>query len=216
MHCQTVLWTGLVADDLDMSDDDRSAHEEARAALYRRIVDDGEAMSQPLSEGVEKGATAGIMTVAEPTDGGYLVSGRKIFASLAGAADAYNITCHVPDEEGLRFLSVRASSPGGQIVGDWDTLGMRATDSRTLLFDKAFVPSEDELLPADVYEQLAERWPHVYMTLTPTVCGGGSTMRKLRLEQHDRDARCGSLMLPWSAEVCLERPGRDGLFDDAE
>ncbi len=32
-------------------------------------------------------------------------------------------------------------------------------------------------------------------------------MRNLPLEQHYRDARCGSVMLPWSAEVCLELPG---------
>jgi alkylation response protein AidB-like acyl-CoA dehydrogenase len=46
------------------------------------------------------------------------------------------------------------------------------------------------------------------------VCGGASMLKNLPLEQHYRDARCGSLMLPWSAEVCLDRLGRFGLFDD--
>ena len=62
-----------------------------------------------------------------------------MFASLAGAAHAYNFTCRVPGEDGLRFLSVRSDNPGVQIVGDWDTLGMRGTDSRTLVFKDAFV-----------------------------------------------------------------------------
>lgn len=304
MHCQTVLWTGIVADDLDMDDATRDAHDRVREPLYRRIVEDGEIMSQPLSEGIAKGATAGVATEAVPTEGGWLVSGRKIFASLSGAASAYNLTVQVPGEGSLRFLSVRADNPGVTIVGEWDTLGMRGTDSRTLLFDKAFVPFADELLPVGVYDQLAARWPYVYLTLTPTylgltrsvlefvrgylagaapvgftarrdvpqkqagwaeiqiayeraaalweqtvaeagvdpspdalrrawaacftvmetapevaskairICGGGSIMRKLPLEQHYRDARCGALMLPWSAEVCLERLGRYGLFDD--
>jgi alkylation response protein AidB-like acyl-CoA dehydrogenase len=304
MHCQTVLWTGIVADDLDMGEEDRERHETIRAGLYRRILEQGEIMSQPLSEGIAKGATVGVATEAKPVDGGFAVTGRKIFASLAGAASAYNLTVQVPGEDRLRFVSVRADNPGVRIVGDWDTLGMRGTDSRTLLFEDAFVPFDDELLPAGLYDQLAARWPYVYFTLTPTylgltrsvlefvrgylagaappgftarrdipqkqmgwaeiqvayeqaaalweatvadagvdpgpeqlrrawaaaytvmetapavaskairICGGGSIMRKLPLEQYYRDARCGSLMLPWSAEVCLERLGRYGLYED--
>jgi alkylation response protein AidB-like acyl-CoA dehydrogenase len=46
------------------------------------------------------------------------------------------------------------------------------------------------------------------------ICGGQSILRHLPLEQYYRDARCGSLMLPWSAEICLERLSRFGIFDD--
>ena len=46
------------------------------------------------------------------------------------------------------------------------------------------------------------------------VCGGTTIMKRLPLEQHYRDARCGSLMNPWSAEACLERLGRLGLFEE--
>jgi alkylation response protein AidB-like acyl-CoA dehydrogenase len=45
------------------------------------------------------------------------------------------------------------------------------------------------------------------------VCGGRSLLRPQPLERHYRDARCGSTMLPWSVEVCLERLGRFGLYD---
>ncbi len=304
MHTQTVLWTGVIADDLTMTDEERTRHEAIRAALYASIVEDGAIQAQPLSEGIAKGATAGVMTRATPVDGGFLVSGRKIFASLAGAAAAYNLTCVVPGEDRLRFLSVAADNPGVQITGNWDTLGMRGTDSRDLVFDDAFVPAESELLPAGFFGQIADRWPYVYMTLTPAyvgltdavvdfvqeylsgagrpgaaarrdsapkqwgwaeiqlmagrsratwertvdeaaadptpdqlrralvstytvmetaqevaakairVCGGTTIMKRLPLEQHYRDARCGSLMNPWSAEACLERLGRFGLFDD--
>jgi alkylation response protein AidB-like acyl-CoA dehydrogenase len=306
MHSQTTLWTGILADDLDLPADVRERHERIRRRLYRWILDDGAIMSQPLSEGIARGATAGVATTATPADGGFRVSGRKVFASLAGAADAYNFTCRVPGEPGLRFLSVRSDNPGVRIVGEWDPLGMRGTDSRTLLFEDAFVEADDELLPVGGFDQLAERWPHVYLTLTPTyigltravvdfvqgylgstpppgiparrdvpakqwawaeiqiayersrslwecavaesgpdptsaqlrrawaasytametapqvaalairACGGGSLMRNLPLEQHYRDARCGSVMLPWSAEVCLELLGRFGLYGELE
>jgi alkylation response protein AidB-like acyl-CoA dehydrogenase len=305
MHTQTVLWTGVIADDLTMTDEERARHETIRAGLYAGIVNEGAIQAQPLSEGIAKGATAGVMTRATPVEGGgFLVSGRKIFASLAGAASAYNLTCIVPGEDRLRFLSVAADNPGVTITGTWDTLGMRGTDSRDLVFDEAFVPAEAELLPPGFFGQIAERWPYVYMTLTPAyvgltdavvefvhdylsgvapggatsrrdsaakqwgwaeiqimaersratwertvdeaaadpstqqlrralvatytvmetaqeaaakairVCGGTTIMKRLPLEQHYRDARCGSLMNPWSAEACLERLGRLGLFDD--
>jgi alkylation response protein AidB-like acyl-CoA dehydrogenase len=306
MHTQTVLWTGIAADGLEMTETERAVHEERRADLYRRIVEDGELQSQPLSEGVARGATQGFATTAEPVEGGFRVNGRKIFASLSGAANQYNITCVTPGEEGIRFLSVDAADPGVRIVGDWDPLGMRGTVSRTLLFEDAFVPAERELLPQGAYNQLAARFPYVYMTLTPAylgltegvgdfvreymssvppagvtarrdvpqkqqgwaeiqimiersralfdrvveeaavdptpemmrralastyttmetapevaslairVCGGVSMLREFRLEQHYRDARCGALMLPWSAEVCLDRLGRWGIFPDAD
>ena len=306
MHSQTVLWTGILADDLDMPPEVRERHERIRSELYRWILGDGAIMSQPLSEGIARGATAGVATRATPVPGGFEINGRKVFASLAGAADAYNFTCRVEGEEGLRFLSVRSDNPGVKIVGDWDTLGMRGTDSRTLLFEDAFVAADDELLPTGLFDQLAERWPHVYLTLTPTyigltravvdfvqgylgstpppgiparrdipakqwawaeiqiayersrslwecavaesrldpspeqlrrawaasytametapevaalairACGGQSLMRNLPLEQHYRDARCGSVMLPWSAEVSLELLGRFGLYEERD
>jgi alkylation response protein AidB-like acyl-CoA dehydrogenase len=306
MHSQTTLWTGILADDLDMPPEVRERHERIRSELYRWILEDGAIMSQPLSEGIARGATAGVATTATPAPGGFNVNGRKVFASLAGAAHAYNFTCRVPGEEGLRFLSVRSDNPGVRIVGDWDPLGMRGTDSRTLVFEDAFVEADDELLPPGGFDQLAARWPHVYLTLTPTyvgltravvdfvqgylgstppagiparrdvpakqwawaeiqiayersrslwecavaearldpdpeqlrrawaasytvmetapevaalairACGGGSLMRNLPLEQHYRDARCGSVMLPWSAEVCLELLGRFGLYEEPD
>src|SRR5262249_11383382 len=111
MHSQTVLWTGIVADDLDFAPAERERHERTRAALSREILEQGSIMSQPLSEGVAKGATTGVTTTATPVEGGYHVNGRKIFASLAGAASAYNLTCVVPGDDRIRFLSVRADTP---------------------------------------------------------------------------------------------------------
>src|SRR4029077_7762895 len=88
MHSQTTLWTGILADDLDMAPDVRARHERIRSALYRWILEDGAIMSQPLSEGIARGATAGVATTATPVPGGFHVSGRKVFASLAGGAGA--------------------------------------------------------------------------------------------------------------------------------
>jgi alkylation response protein AidB-like acyl-CoA dehydrogenase len=44
------------------------------------------------------------------------------------------------------------------------------------------------------------------------VCGGQAMLKHLPLERLYRDARLGSTMLPWSAEVCMERLGRARLY----
>ena len=303
MHVATTLWTAPVADLLTMTDEQRERHERIRAELFRGIVEDGKIHSQPFSEGISPGATSGIATRAMPVDGGFLVTGRKIFASLSGAADFYNVTAQVEGEDVIRFLGVPAAGDGVRIEGTWDPLGMRGTVSRTLVMDGAFVPAEHEWLPPGLYDQAAERYPFLFMSLAPTylgvtrgicdftrsylrgelpgmttgarrdvpqkqdgwarmqvayersrallfaaaddatvdpseeqlaqawaatfntmetapevaaigvrVCGGQAMLRHLALERMYRDARLGSLMLPWSAEVCLERLGRARLY----
>jgi alkylation response protein AidB-like acyl-CoA dehydrogenase len=47
-------------------------------------------------------------------------------------------------------------------------------------------------------------------------CGGQSMLKALPLERMYRDSRCGSLMLPWTAELCLDRLGRECLYDAEE
>ena len=59
MHTATMLWTGEVADLLDMTDDERARHDEVRAELFRGVVEEGHLHSQPFSEGVSPGATSG-------------------------------------------------------------------------------------------------------------------------------------------------------------
>lgn len=47
-------------------------------------------------------------------------------------------------------------------------------------------------------------------------CGGRSMLRNFPLERLYRDSRCGSVMLPWTAEICLERIGRENLYEPNE
>lgn len=305
MHNATMLWAGQVSDLLDMTDEQRAQHESRRAEMFRGVVEDGDIHSQPFSEGLNAGALTGVGTIATPVEGGFLVTGRKIFASLSGAASRYNVTCQVPGEEFLRLLSVRASSDGVEITDGWDPLGMRGTVSRTLLLKDAFVPYDDEIMPAGMYDQAANRYPYLFMSLAPSylgltkgildftkaylrgelagaakgtarrdhpvkqmgwaemtikyeqsramlysvvdsatldpteeqmvtawaavyttmehanavaaiavrVCGGQAMLKHLSLERMYRDSRLGSLMLPWSAEVAMERIGKARLYD---
>jgi alkylation response protein AidB-like acyl-CoA dehydrogenase len=314
MHVCSTLWTGALADDLQMSAAERAEHEERRRLHYRRIVAEGALYSQPFSEGGAAAAGAAAFgTEANPVDGGFLVNGKKIFASLSGAADYYGVLCTeraaggAASRRNTLYLAVPAKAEGVSVVGDWDPLGMRATVSRTLLFKDVFVSEQEMLMPRGVYFRAASCWPHMFLTLSPTYmglaqaaydftvsylrgelpgtppvkrrmfptkqiavaemrivleqtkalwfqaisearanpskeqllrayaaqfsvmenasalaskairsCGGQAMLKNLALERIFRDSRCGSLMLPWTAEICLDRLGRESLYEAGE
>jgi alkylation response protein AidB-like acyl-CoA dehydrogenase len=314
MHVCSTLWTGALTDDLDMTAQERAEHEGRRRLHYHRIVGDGAIYSQPFSEGGAAAAGAiAFGTEAKPVDGGFLVSGKKIFASLSGAADYYGVLCteraegEAASRRNTLYLAVPAKAPGVSVVGDWDPLGMRATVSRTLLMQDAFVAGSEMLMPRGVYFRAATSWPHMFLTLSPTymglaqaaydftiaylrgevadippvkrrmfptkqiavaemritleqtkalwfqaisearanptseqvlrayaaqftvmensnalaakairTCGGLAMLKNLPLERIYRDSRCGSLMLPWTAEICLDRLGRESLYQPGE
>ena len=41
-------------------------------------------------------------------------------------------------------------------------------------------------------------------------------LKSLPLERLYRDSRCGSLMLPWTAELCIDKLGRECLYEAGE
>ncbi|MFW2383291.1 MAG: acyl-CoA dehydrogenase family protein [Acidimicrobiales bacterium] len=171
MHVATTILTGQIADDMELGDRERSLLHERRSELRRGVVEDHIIHSQPFSEGVSAGATTGFMTRAVPVDGGYRVTGRKIFASLAGASDFHNVVCMVEGDDRVRLLGIPAAAEGVTIEGDWDPLGMRATDSRNLIMDDVFVPESNEWIPPGMFDQAAARWPYFYMTLSFSYLG---------------------------------------------
>lgn len=171
MHTATTLLTGAIADQLDLTPEERARHEERRVELYRGIVEDHHIHAQPFSEGLAPGATVGVGSTARRVDGGWRVTGRKIFASLSDAADSHNVICRAEGEDHLRFLGIPAGSEGLEIVGEWNPLGMRGTISKDLVMTDVFVPEEREFLPAGAFDQMAARWPHFYLTLSFTFLG---------------------------------------------
>ena len=315
MHVSSCLWTGELLDRLELEETVQNQHHAMRKLHYGRILNDGKIYAQPFSEG--GAAAAGFKafgTTALKVDGGWRINGKKIFASLSGHANFYGALCTAldhPDAEHSRrntmYIAVPADAEGVSVEGEWDPLGMRGTVSRTLLFKDVFVPDDAQLMPLGVYPKAASRWPHMFMTLTPSymgiaqacydftvaylrgeisgmppvkrrmyptkqlavaqmrlmleqtkalwfqsisearpdpskdslmrawaaqhtvmenanelaqlairTCGGQSMLRSLPLERLYRDSRCGSLMLPWTAELCLDMLGKAALYEVGE
>jgi len=80
------------------------------------------------------------LTTATPVEGGWAFTGTKIFTSLAPAWTRLGIFGRFEDQLIHGFID--RTSPGVTTLDDWDTLGMRATQSRTTVLDGAFVPSD--------------------------------------------------------------------------
>lgn len=128
-----------------------SMHQHLVAAAIWRNRNKGEA--GPLLEKIVKEQLVLVSTGARDwlesngdvirTDGGYLVSGKKHFASQSIAGDmAITSAPYAHPTEGWQVLhfAVPLKAKGVSILDDWDVMGMRATGSQTIVFDKVFVP----------------------------------------------------------------------------
>lgn len=121
----------------------------ANAAVWRRGNPAPEKMLRRVaSEGIilmTSGASDGIYpsATAEKVEGGFRVSGSKMFCSQAPVADIFiTMAVHDDPQEGVvvLLLAIPAVSEGYEIVENWDTLGMRATSSHEVKLTNVFVP----------------------------------------------------------------------------
>ncbi len=80
---------------------------------------------------------------AEKVDGGYRITGRKVFGSGAPAGDflmtmaVYDDPTHGPT---VLHFAVPMDAPGVKLQDTWRTLGMRGTGSHDTVLDGVFVP----------------------------------------------------------------------------
>ena len=77
-------------------------------------------------------------------------------------------------------------------------------------------PPKDSRLRAYAAQHTVMEHANDICRLAVRTCGGRSIMKSMPLERLYRDSRCGSLMLPWTAEICVERLGRESLFEPGE
>ncbi len=89
-------------------------------------------------------------------EGGYRVTARKMPASGAPAGHVFATSFRWedgPDGPSVVHASVSAAAEGVSMERTWDTMGMRATGSETVVFDNVFVPDAAVALvrPAGVW-----------------------------------------------------------------
>jgi alkylation response protein AidB-like acyl-CoA dehydrogenase len=93
-----------------------------------------------------------LMARARRTEDGWRVTGRKKFASMLEAADYCMVAAHPEGTTGpspaIVFLVPRTAK-GRRVEADWDTLGMRATRSDSLVLDDCRLPDSAVVLETD-------------------------------------------------------------------
>jgi alkylation response protein AidB-like acyl-CoA dehydrogenase len=134
MHC---YWMGLAADLMKMGDDscrwmlEKAAEGEVFCALHGEAGNDLTLLLAVAS--------------ADRRDGGWEISGHKIFGSLTPVwtfGGFHAMDSSDPDHPQIVHGFIPRGSDGVQIIDTWDTLGMRATQSQDTVLDRTFVPDE--------------------------------------------------------------------------
>lgn len=80
---------------------------------------------------------------AEKVDGGYRITGRKVFSSGAPAGDLLMTMAIYADPTAgptVLHFAIPLSAPGVKVQDTWRTLGMRGTGSHDTVLDGVFVP----------------------------------------------------------------------------
>lgn len=132
-----LVWTG-VAHLLSRRGDD-SLHYVLQEAVA------GEVFAFGNSEAGNDSVLFDSNTVAAPmADGGYAFTGTKIFTSLSPAWTRLGIFGKdaTGEEPVLVHAFITRDTPGYTIKDDWNTLGMRASQSNTTMLDGVVAPAE--------------------------------------------------------------------------
>lgn len=144
--------------------------------------------------------------IARREEGGFRVSGRKIFTSGAAAGDVF-MTGAVLEEDGERHvLHFGASMKAAEvrILDTWHTMGMRGTGSHDVVLDELFVPDAGVAL-----KRKSGEWHPLFHTISTiafpliyaaylgvadSACRIALDMAKKRPVTHDMRSMAGRMM----------------------
>jgi alkylation response protein AidB-like acyl-CoA dehydrogenase len=128
--------------------------EDAQARYFPGVAKQGHLFDGAYSE--QRAGVIGLAdTLAIPAAGGHRLSGRKTWATLCLSADFHTVNATVTDPDGrvpddpteraqreMMFV-IPKDAKGVRIDKTWDTMGMRATGTETVVLEDVFVPDAD-------------------------------------------------------------------------
>ncbi|MBF6416046.1 acyl-CoA dehydrogenase family protein [Nocardia cyriacigeorgica] len=135
----------------------RHKHGMDAGVVFGKVVSGAILVSTGASDWVESNGRA------HRVDGGYLVSARKAPASgcEVGTVAVTSIRWDdAPDGPRVLHCAIPMNAPGVRIEQTWDTLGLRASGSHTIVFDEVFVPDA-----AVAMIRPADTWPPILNTV---------------------------------------------------
>ncbi|GAK10364.1 acyl-CoA dehydrogenase family protein [Geomicrobium sp. JCM 19038] len=117
--------------------------------VYREVVSDvienGALLNNAASELATGSPTRGGKpeTTAVKVDGGYEITGRKTFTTLAPTLDYFVVSAAIEGSDEVGNFLIRRDLDGVAVKNTWDTLGMRATGSDDLILNRVIVRDKD-------------------------------------------------------------------------
>jgi alkylation response protein AidB-like acyl-CoA dehydrogenase len=81
-------------------------------------------------------------TSATYKDENWLVTGRKVYTTMAPALDYFIVSASLEGSDKIADFLIPAYAEGVSIEENWDTLGMRGTRSDDLILDKVKLPKD--------------------------------------------------------------------------
>jgi len=114
---------------------------EREAEPILRMVSSGVVVGGSLTDAATGLNVRSSSTPAKPVDGGYVISGRKSFCSLAPVLEFFWGTAVDTETGQLLLFGIPRTTEGLKFVDTWDTMAMRGTGSWDVLFEDVFVPS---------------------------------------------------------------------------
>lgn len=117
--------------------------EEIFAEICRAAVEEGSVLNVYATERATGNIVRGSnpSTIAKKTKDGYIINGRKAFATLAPIVKHFTVLAYIEEEDQVaEFLIEKNDSV--KVIDTWNVLGMKGTGSMDIQLDNVYVPKE--------------------------------------------------------------------------
>ncbi|WP_239616201.1 acyl-CoA dehydrogenase [Cohnella mopanensis] len=114
--------------------------------------------------------------IARRVDGGYAVNGQWKYCSGSTYASVFTANCRVDGGDGTEIRSFAFLPEQVNIIRDWNSFGLKVTESHSIAVHNAFVPTERtfDIMSAPNYDDPIFRYPFMPFAQTSfaSVCLG--------------------------------------------
>ena len=151
--------------------------EDTRRFIAKLAVEDGALIAGNFSEATSTSLIGErhLGTIAKRVDGGWIINGRKMFASMLQAADYCAILTYPEGQSAQRaglFILIPKETEGRSVIENWDVMGMRATRSDSMVLEECFIPERYALYLTDNIQPFRADQAHwFWASYTPVYLG---------------------------------------------